>query len=342
VFNTTGIDNVAIGYNASRANTDGSGNIAIGTSALYNNGSGINNVSIGKNSGINSLASGSVFVGTAAGCRITLGGRQVLVGEGAGVNLTTGGCSTAVGWSALPLATGAENIAIGCNAGCNITTGSGNVALGNNSTVGNGALSNQLAIGNSAVTWLRGDGAAALCTFGGFVVKAAPTSGGIAGLTNSDTFFSQDAGFGPILNFGNTFGSGKTYTVFRTNGVQAGNIVANGTTGVLYNTTSDYRLKENVKDLEGATEVLRALPVREYNFIAEPEVTLQGFLAHELQEFVPQAVSGKKDEVDEDGNAKYQGVDLSHLVPLLTAALKESIARIDTLEAKVKKLEADG
>jgi hypothetical protein len=57
---------------------------------------------------------------------------------------------------------------------------------------------------------------------------------------------------------------------------------------------------------------------------------------------VPQAVSGKKDEVDEDGNAKYQGVDLSHLVPLLTAALKESIARIDTLEAKVKKLEADG
>ena len=342
VFNTTGIDNVAIGYNASRASTDGSGNIAIGTSALYNNGSGINNISIGKNSGINSLASGSVFVGTAAGCRVTLGGRQVIVGEAAGLHLTTGGCSTAVGWSALPLATGAENIAIGCNAGCNITTGSGNVALGNNSTVGDGALSNQLAIGNSAVTWLRGDGAAALCTFGGFVVKAAPTSGGIAGLTNSDTFFSQDAGFGPILNFGNTFGSGKTYTVFRTNGVQAGNIVANGTTGVLYNTTSDYRLKENVKDLEGATEVLRALPVREYNFIAEPEVTLQGFLAHELQEFVPQAVSGKKDEVDEDGNAKYQGVDLSHLVPLLTAALKESIARIDTLEAKVKKLEADG
>jgi hypothetical protein len=236
------------------------------------------------------------------------------------------------------LATGYDNIAIGCNSGCNITTGDGNVAIGNNSTVGNGTLSNQLAIGNSVTTWLRGDGNGAVCTYGGFVVKGTGAAGA-SGLTNSDTFYSQDASFGPILNFGNTFGGGKTYTVFRTNGATVGTIVANGTSGVSYNSTSDYRLKENVKDLEGATEVLRALPVREYNFIAEPEVTRQGFLAHELQEFVPQAVSGEKDEVDEEGNAKYQGIDLSHLVPLLTAALKESIARIDVLEKKVADLE---
>jgi hypothetical protein len=121
-----------------------------------------------------------------------------------------------------------------------------------------------------------------------------------------------------------------------------GYIAANSLTSVLYVTSSDYRLKENVKDLEGATEIVRALPVREFNFISEPEVTHQGFLAHELQEFVPQAVTGTKDEVDAEGNAKYQGVDASKVVPLLVAALKESIARADALEARVKALEANG
>jgi hypothetical protein len=141
---------------------------------------------------------------------------------------------------------------------------------------------------------------------------------------------------------GNIFGGGKQYIQFRNfANANIGNIQANGTTGVFYITTSDYRLKENVKDLEGATEVLRALPVREYNFISEPEVVHQGFLAHELQEFVPQAVSGTKDEVDAEGNAKYQGVDASRVVPLLVAALKESIARIDALEAEVKELKSN-
>ena len=61
----------------------------------------------------------------------------------------------------------------------------------------------------------------------------------------------------------------------------------------------------------------------------------QGFIAHELQAVVPQAVNGEKDAVDENGKPKYQGVDSSNLVPLLTAALQEAITRIETLEAKV-------
>jgi hypothetical protein len=142
---------------------------------------------------------------------------------------------------------------------------------------------------------------------------------------------------------GNAFGNGKQYIQFRnSSNAFIGNIQQTSNTTIAYVTSSDYRLKENVKDLEGATEIVRALPVREFNFISEPEVTHQGFLAHELQEFVPLAVTGTKDEVDAEGNAKYQGVDASKVVPLLVAALKESIARADALEARVKALEANG
>jgi hypothetical protein len=340
-FNTTGNQNVAVGYDASRANTAGSGNIAIGAAAMYSNDSGINNVSIGINSGYYNQGSGSVFIGTGTGCNVTLGGRQTLVGEGAGLALTTNQYTTAVGWSAACATTGFSNTALGALAGLNLTSGNENVVIGASTCVPNPTASRQLTIGNPAFNWLTGDCNATLTSYGAWLIK---TTGcpGPAGFSGGDAWFYQDGNFGPTLSLGNTFGGGKGYIIFRTNATQIGCITANGTTGVLYNTTSDYRLKENVKDLEGATEVLRALPVREYNFIAEPEVTRQGFLAHELQEFVPQAVSGKKDEVDEEGNAKYQGVDQSHLVPLLSAALKESIARIDALEAKVKELEANG
>jgi hypothetical protein len=140
---------------------------------------------------------------------------------------------------------------------------------------------------------------------------------------------------------------------FVTNGGTIGSICENTVSSVNFNTTSDYRLKENVKDLTGTTEILRALPVREYTFIAEPGLVHQGFIAHELEEFVPLAVSGKKDEVDEDGKPVYQAVDYSKVVPLLASALKETIARVDaqaialeeatqrisSLEEKVKLME---
>jgi hypothetical protein len=65
---------------------------------------------------------------------------------------------------------------------------------------------------------------------------------------------------------------------------------------------------------------------------------MDGFLAHEAQAVVPEAVTGEKDAVDDDGNPVYQGIDQSKLVPLLTAALQEAIGRIETLEAEVAAL----
>jgi hypothetical protein len=102
-----------------------------------------------------------------------------------------------------------------------------------------------------------------------------------------------------------------------------------------YNTTSDYRLKENVAPLTGAINRLNQLQVRRFNFIANPGKTVDGFIAHEVQAVVPECVTGAKDEVDDDGNPVYQGIDQSKIVPLLTAALQEALQKIEDLEGRL-------
>jgi hypothetical protein len=111
-------------------------------------------------------------------------------------------------------------------------------------------------------------------------------------------------------------------------------------TATAYNTSSDYRLKENVVPLTGATERLGDLKVYQFNFTVEPGKVVDGFLAHEAQDVVPEAVTGEKDEVDDDGNPIYQGIDQSKLVPLLTAALQETVAELAALKDRVAALEA--
>ena len=112
-------------------------------------------------------------------------------------------------------------------------------------------------------------------------------------------------------------------------GAQIGSIRNNGGTGTLYNTSSDYRLKENVVDIADGITRVKQLSPRRFNFIADDTTTVDGFLAHEAQEVVPEAVTGKKD------GEEMQGIDQSKLVPLLTAALQEAIAKIETLEQRL-------
>ena len=99
-----------------------------------------------------------------------------------------------------------------------------------------------------------------------------------------------------------------------------------------YNTSSDHRLKENVVELTGATTRLKQLEPKRFNFIADADTTVDGFLAHEVQSIVPEAVHGTHNEVDDDGNPVYQGIDQSKLVPLLVATIQELEARITALE----------
>ena len=106
-----------------------------------------------------------------------------------------------------------------------------------------------------------------------------------------------------------------------------------------FNQTSDYRLKENIVNLDGAITRVKQLTPRRFNFIVEPDDTIDGFVAHEAATVVPEAVTGTYNEVDDDGNPVYQGIDNGKLVPLLTAALQEAIAKIETLEAAVTALQ---
>ncbi|MEL0015565.1 MAG: tail fiber domain-containing protein [Rhodospirillales bacterium] len=99
-----------------------------------------------------------------------------------------------------------------------------------------------------------------------------------------------------------------------------------------YSTSSDHRLKENVVDLTSATTRLKQLEPKRFNFIADADTTVDGFLAHEVQSVVPEAITGTHNEVDADGNPVYQGIDQSKLVPLLVATIKELEARITALE----------
>ncbi len=113
---------------------------------------------------------------------------------------------------------------------------------------------------------------------------------------------------------------------------QVGSITTNGST-TTYGTSSDYRLKENVVDLNNATERLKQLQPKRFNFISDADTTVDGFIAHEVSSVVPEAIHGTKDEVDANGNPKYQNIDQSKLVPLLVKTIQELEARITTLEA---------
>ena len=125
----------------------------------------------------------------------------------------------------------------------------------------------------------------------------------------------------------------------KNNGGQVGRIEHDHTSAALVS-GSDYRLKENdVAISDGITRVKQLRPIR-FNWKAEPSKTVDGFFAHEVQSIVPEAVSGEKDAVDEDDKIIMQGMVTERLVPLLTAALKEAIAKIETLETKVAALEA--
>ena len=128
----------------------------------------------------------------------------------------------------------------------------------------------------------------------------------------------SDSGFG--INFLSVAGSG------------VGSIAWTGS-ATNYNTSSDYRLKTDVQAMTGASARVQALKPVNFEWLADGSRT-DGFLAHELQAVVPEAATGTKDAVDEDGNPEYQGIDQSKLVPLLTAALQEALARIEALEAK--------
>ena len=154
--------------------------------------------------------------------------------------------------------------------------------------------------------------------------------------TGGSVYANVSMGYAGLTQVGlamnDTDSTGSTQAIiFRKNGSQIGAIV-NTTSAVSYNSSSDYRLKENVTGITDATSRLKQLnPVR-FNFIADADNTVDGFLAHEVQTVVPEAITGTHNEVDDDGNPVYQAIDQSKLVPLLVKTIQELEARITALE----------
>jgi hypothetical protein len=125
---------------------------------------------------------------------------------------------------------------------------------------------------------------------------------------------------------------------FRKSGTIVGSISVTGS-ATAYNTSSDYRLKENVQPMSNGLATVSALKPVRYDWVRDRSVG-EGFIAHELQEIIPQAVTGDKDAVNADGSIKPQGVDYSKVVVHLVAAIQELKAQNDELKARVEALEA--
>lgn len=127
--------------------------------------------------------------------------------------------------------------------------------------------------------------------------------------------------------------SGTRYlAAFYQGGSLKGSITHDGT-NTAFNTSSDYRLKTSVEQLNDGLATIQQIKPRKWKWVSNESNGI-GFVAHELQEIVPQAVTGEKDEIDDAGNPRYQGVDSSKLVPYLVAAVQELSAKVQALEAR--------
>jgi hypothetical protein len=140
------------------------------------------------------------------------------------------------------------------------------------------------------------------------------------------------------IKFTNVSNNGSFIGFFNSTSGLAGVISQTGATTVSYTTSSDYRLKENIVPMTGALD--KVLQLKPVNYTWKQDgLDGQGFIAHELQAVVPDAVVGEKDAVNEDGSIKVQGVDTSFLVATLTAAIQEQQTIINDLTTRIETLE---
>ena len=152
---------------------------------------------------------------------------------------------------------------------------------------------------------------------------------------NTGLRISSDTSVGYAMFYVNAINGAndERYFAFYRDNNQIGTITLNGTTNVSYDTSSDYRLKENIEPMTGSIARLKQIKPSTFNFISEPDRSCEGFIAHELAEIVPNAVSGEKDAMRDDGvKIDPQGVDFGRVVPLLVSAVQELTAKVEALE----------
>jgi len=317
---------------AEAARIDSAGSLGIGTTSpsrlLHVQATGTGNVATFQSNAGPNLA----FVGTESS------GRTYLIGEG----LVTAG-----NFSIYDSTGSAERLVIDSSGNVGIGTSSPSTRLHASGTDTNPvALRLQNTTASTGKTWQitsTNAGSLQLATIAGvadyltvdssgnlLVGATSVITGGKVNISGYDGASSQN---GLVLK--PSTATLTNYLVFYNSaGGLAGYINQTGTTTVSYGTSSDYRLKENVQPIPNALDRVLSLKPVIYSWKNTEGELGEGFLAHELQEVVPYAVSGEKD------GEQMQGVDYSKLTPILTAALQEAIAKIENLEARIAVLEA--
>jgi len=329
IAQTTG-SNEYFGAKAGFSTTTASGSVYLGSTAGYTNTTGANNVAVG-NSALysNTTASNNTAVGYQAGYSNTTGTQQTLLGYQAGFNLTTQGYNTLIGYQAGLNINGTfgQNCFVGTSSGQSITSGYNNTIIGSYS-------------GNQGGLDIRTASNYIVLSDGAGNPRGIFDSGGtfLVGITSSIYSgkqciqYASNTGRGLVI-YDSTIQNNSTFAAFMSGtSTSIGSITANGTTAVLYNTTSDYRLKTDVTPIQNALTTIQALNPVSFTWIDGRKD--DGFLAHELQAIIPNCVTGEKDAINEDGTPKYQQLDNSGVIPFLVKAIQELKAEIDQLKAK--------
>jgi hypothetical protein len=300
-YNTTGSYNTAVGHYALKSNTTSSNIVAIGYQALYSGTTNIpNTTAVGYQAGYSATQGTNTYIGAAAGYNST-GYYNTFVGAGG----QTGG-----------------------GAGYAMTSGIGNTILGGFSG-NNGGLDIRTASNYIVLSDGSGNPRGVFNNVGTFFVGT--TSGGV---TNTKSIIADISGEGYLIVNHTGTASGSVFQYFGYNGNPIGSITQNGTTGVLYNLTSDYRLKNNATPLTGASEFIMALKPKSWDWWDGSGKGV-GFIAHEFMEVAKYSGNGKKDEVDADGKPVFQSIQ-----PSSSEVMANLVAMVQELNEKVTALEA--
>jgi len=164
---------------------------------------------------------------------------------------------------------------------------------------------------------------------------------GQLGISLLDGESSSDSTGGGVIIKQNRVSDTRYFARFYASDGDEVGYIRSGNITTTFGQSSDYRLKENERPILNGIELVKQLNPLYFNFKKEPNHTMQGFFAHEVQQVVPDAVDGVKDAVDENNRPIYQGIDTRFIVPCLTAAIKELIAKVEVLENELAALRAE-